>query len=140
MPSNYTKLATAYRNLNRLDEAKATIQAGLKNIAEGENAGADFELLRYFAIIQNDQKAEQQARGIVQQNPQQKQFLTILDANLAAARGRMKESRQLFSKARETAVQADSKEYAAFLTGLLAVNGRYSAATVQRPGGPRARL
>ena len=83
MPSNYTKLATAYRNLNRLDEAKATIQAGLKNI-QGENAGAYFELLQ-IAIIQNDQKAEQQARGIVQQNPQQKQFLTILDANLAAS-------------------------------------------------------
>lgn len=109
-PSNYSALADTYRALNRLDESKATVQAGFKHGSGG--ADLAFRLL-LVALAQGDHVAEQQARSLIQANSQGEMYLARLDARLASSHGQLRTAQEHYARARDAALSAELKETAA---------------------------
>jgi eukaryotic-like serine/threonine-protein kinase len=111
-PGSYSAVALAYLRLNRLDEARATIQSGLQR----SSGGYDLPLtLIAVARAQGDKASEEQARQQVLSNPEGRINLVRLDAGQAASRGQLRRSHDLFADARDAALRADLKETAAVI-------------------------
>jgi len=109
-PSSYSQVALGYLRLNRLDEARATIQSGLQH----SSGGYDLPLMIIVvARAQGDKASEENARQQVLSNPEGRIYLTRLDANQAASRGQLRRAHDFFADARDAAVRADLKESAA---------------------------
>jgi len=103
-------VALGYLRLNRLDEARATIQSGLQH----SSGGYDLPLMIIVvARAQGDKASEENARQQVLSNPEGRIYLTRLDANQAASRGQLRRAHDFFADARDAAVRADLKESAA---------------------------
>jgi serine/threonine protein kinase/tetratricopeptide (TPR) repeat protein len=106
----YDDLTISYINLNRFDDAKATIDRALAN-------KLDSGLLRLYlyqlAFLKNDtaQMAEQLAWGVGK--PGDEDPLLAAQADTEAYYGRMNHSRDYARRAVDSALRADSKEGAA---------------------------
>jgi tetratricopeptide (TPR) repeat protein len=110
-PGSYSQVALAYLRLNRLDEARATIQSGLRH-----GSGFDLPLtLLAIARAQGDKATEEQTRRQVLANPEGRIYLARLDAAQAASLGQLRHARELFADARDAALRADLKESAAVI-------------------------
>jgi hypothetical protein len=106
-------VALMYLRLNRLDEARATIQSGLRH---GSSGGFDLPLtLLVVARAQGDKATEETARQQVLSNPEGRMYLARLDAAEAASRGQLHHAKELFADARDAALSADLKESAAVI-------------------------
>jgi eukaryotic-like serine/threonine-protein kinase len=111
--ASYALVAEVYRDMNRLDEAKATVDAGLKH----DSGGGRLPFQRLLvALAQGDQVAAEAARTQMRGNPQGKMYLAALEGRLAVAQGKLKQAREHFAEARDEAVSADLKETAATFT------------------------
>jgi serine/threonine protein kinase/tetratricopeptide (TPR) repeat protein len=108
-PQSYSRVIEAYRGLNRLDEAKATTQSGLRHGSGGW--ALPFQLL-LVAWAQGDQSTAEQARAQLQAHSQGRIFLAWLDARLAASRGQLVHAREHYVDARDAALRAELKETA----------------------------
>jgi eukaryotic-like serine/threonine-protein kinase len=109
-PGSYSQVALAYLRLNRLDEARSTIQSGLQR----GSSGYDLPLtLIAVARAQGDKASEDHTRQQVLSNAEGRIYLTRLDANQAASRGQLRRAHDLFADARDAALRADLKESAA---------------------------
>ena len=108
--NNYVNLAGDYVAMNRLDEAKATL-----NTALARNLGATqvHEGLAMIALISGDKATQEKEDALARATPQGQIDLLYRDADLAAARGQMRQSRQGFKQAVEMAERQDLKETAA---------------------------
>jgi tetratricopeptide (TPR) repeat protein len=108
-PISYIRVIEAYRGLNRLDEANATTQSGLRHGSGGWVL--PFQLL-LVAWAQGDQSTAEQARTQLQAHSQGRIFLAWLDARLAASRGQFVRAREHYVDARDAALRAELKETA----------------------------
>ena len=98
----YLVAGAAYCALNRLDDAKAIL-----NQALDRKLGSAFvhELLATVAMLQGDTATLAKEDALAKANPQGEFDLLQRDASLAAARGEMRRSRELFQQVDQKAQQ-----------------------------------
>ena len=105
----YINLAKAYRGLNRLDEARATLQTALQRKIRGWNIPAELFLT---GLALQDTAIQERARGLLRSSPEGEMNLTIMEARLALSRGQFQQGRMLFAKAKDAAVRLNLPELA----------------------------
>jgi eukaryotic-like serine/threonine-protein kinase len=93
----YQVVALAYLGLKRVDEAKAILEAAREKKLDGPPIHA---LLRLIAFLQGDSVALQREVEWARGNKEAEMVLAIEEAQQAAARGQMRESREHFARAR----------------------------------------
>jgi len=105
----YQNASNAYRALNRLDEAKAIL-----NAASQRNIGGVFIHDGYalWALAEGDLATMANEDALVKADPQGE--LTVLErtANLAVAHGQMRRARELFTEIEDKEVRLEQKEEA----------------------------
>src|SRR5579863_988479 len=116
--NGYINLAGTYITLNRLDEAKATMNAAL-----ARNLGGTLvhETLSAIALLQGDKTAQEKEDALARSSPQGQIDLTFRDWILAMSRGQVRQGRQLLKQGVEMAERQDLKEEAAAALGEQAV-------------------
>ena len=105
---NYVNLAQAYEGLNRLDEARTTLQDGLKH---HPNSASLHGMLAGLALSQNDTStAEHELQQTEATGPEGQFWATEIRAELAASRGQIRQARSSYQKLVALAGQANLKE------------------------------
>jgi eukaryotic-like serine/threonine-protein kinase len=105
--NGYAVAAFAYCALNRLDDAKAVLSK-----ARERKLGSAFihEQLGTIALVQGDQPTLAKEDELARASPQGEYDLAQRDAALAAARGQLRHSRELFKQAEAIAQRVGLKE------------------------------
>ncbi|HEV2495821.1 MAG TPA: protein kinase [Terriglobia bacterium] len=116
--NGYVNLAGTYIALNRLDEAKATMNAAL---ARHLSATQLHETLAAIALLQGDKATQEKEDALARSSPQGQIDITFRDWILAMSRGQVRQGRQLLKQAVEMAERQDLKEEAASALGEQAV-------------------
>jgi tetratricopeptide (TPR) repeat protein len=93
---NYVNLAMAYEGLNRLDEARASLQAPLKRYPNN----ASLHLMLWgIAWAQNDLATAEKEMGVAEASGSEGEFsVATMRMNLAAYHGQLRQSRALYQK------------------------------------------
>ena len=110
LANGYLATAVAYAGLGRMDEASATIKAGLQR-----NLGGPFAhtFLAILAWGQNDPATlERELASAKAAGPEGEMGAASLQASLAAYAGRMRQARDLFGGVKEACLRANLKELA----------------------------
>jgi tetratricopeptide (TPR) repeat protein len=103
--TGYENLAQAYAGLNRLDEAKATLNAGLKHVPKSAML---HYMLAGVAANQNDPTTMEHELELTQAAGPEGQFVALsCRISLAVYHGQLKRARELESKAEDMARQAN---------------------------------
>jgi tetratricopeptide (TPR) repeat protein/predicted Ser/Thr protein kinase len=105
----YDNAASAYMNLNRLEEAKAILNSALQRKVGGF---VHFDL-SLIAIAQGDRTAQEREDALIKGDPEGEFELVSRDAGLAASRGQLKQARELFMRASQMAQRLKLRERAA---------------------------
>src|SRR5437660_6260595 len=109
--NGYTNLAEAYAGLNRLDEAKATLNAGLKHVPKSTML---HYMLAGLAWNQNDPAAMERELELTRTGGPEGAFIVVgTRIALAEYHGQLKQARVLEAKAEEMAKQANFRDSAA---------------------------
>jgi len=108
--SGYTNLAVAYTGLNRLDEAKATLNAGLQR--KLNPLGTHIQLAN-LAWAENDPAGVDRELALVEKYPGGEMAALATRSAIAACRGQIKAARDYGAKAREAAERLGLKEIVA---------------------------
>jgi tetratricopeptide (TPR) repeat protein len=109
--TGYANLATAYLGLNRLEEAKATIEESLRRKVGGTYAHA---MLSGIAWAQNDQATMQrELLALRNSGPEGEPIYLQMQCQLAASEGRLREVRELATRIKEVALRYKLREGAA---------------------------
>jgi len=108
----YQAVALAYLGLNRLDEAKAVLEAAREKKLDGEPIHA---YLRTIAVLEGDAAALQREVDWARGNKESELNMAVEDAQQAAAKGQMRRSRELFARARGMAEGLKLNERAAHI-------------------------
>ncbi|HKS95689.1 MAG TPA: tetratricopeptide repeat protein, partial [Terriglobia bacterium] len=116
--NGYVNLAGTYIALNRLDEAKATLNAALARNLGGTPV---YESLAAIAILQGDKAAQEKEDALARSSPQGQADLLFRDWILAMSRGQVRQGRQTLKQAVDMAERQDLKEEAAAALGEQAV-------------------
>jgi eukaryotic-like serine/threonine-protein kinase len=117
--SGYDNLAFAYAGLNRMDEAKATVLAGLK--VAPKNVGMH-NILAGIAWNQNDQATvERELSALEAAGPDGQLSALMMRTDLAVGGGQYRQMRSLLQKNQELASQAKLQETVAGLDAQRAV-------------------
>ena len=108
--SSYTDLVASYLNVNRLDEARETVQeAQVKNL---DNPG-NHQTLYIIDFLQQDAAGmEREAAGLMGK-PGYEDNILYTESDSAAYAGQFSKARELTRRASESAQRADEKETAA---------------------------
>jgi serine/threonine protein kinase/tetratricopeptide (TPR) repeat protein len=108
---SYTSLGVTYMNLNRLEEAKSTLDAALaRKMDGGYLRGAIYTL----AFLQGDAALREQQVAWGAGRAGDEDLLLSMQSDTEAYYGRMSKARDFSRRAVDSAVHADSKEAAAF--------------------------
>src|SRR5437588_1348350 len=106
--SSYSNMAFAYAGLNRLDEATASLNAGLQRAPNNSEVHA---YLAVFAWIQNDKAALDHELQVTQAGGPQGEFVVAqIQVPMAVWEGHFRAARALESKAEEMAQRTGLKE------------------------------
>jgi eukaryotic-like serine/threonine-protein kinase len=106
--SGYSNLAVAYCGLNRMEEAKATVQAGLQRAPKN---GGLHAILAGIAWNQNDRAVmEREISAIEGTGPEGELTAVGMRANLAAGHGQFKQMRELVKRSQDVARRAKLQE------------------------------
>jgi eukaryotic-like serine/threonine-protein kinase len=117
--SVYENLAVSYAGLNRVDEARATLNTALQRFPKSDSIHA---MLAGIAWSQNDLTTMEKELEIVKSQGAQGEYIALnMRMGLALSRGRMREARQVETKCEEMARQIKFTETAAGGRALLAV-------------------
>jgi eukaryotic-like serine/threonine-protein kinase len=109
--TGYANLANGYVNLNRLDEAKATLdQAVAHKLDGGTLRGLDYLL----GFLRGDAAQMEQQLAWAAGKPGDEDTLLSMQSDTEAYYGRMGKARDFSRRAVDSAVRADSKESAAY--------------------------
>jgi tetratricopeptide (TPR) repeat protein len=109
--SNYGNLAECYLFLNRLDEAKATLdQASARNL----DGGYLRWMMYYLAFLRGDSAQMEQEVAWVSGKPGDEDTLLSAQSDTEAYYGRLSKARDFSRRPVDSAVRADAKETAAF--------------------------
>ncbi|MGP0099898.1 MAG: protein kinase domain-containing protein [Terriglobales bacterium] len=107
---DYSNLATAYMSLDRLEEAKSTIDQALAHKLDGEALRGDMYEL---AFLRGDSAQMEQQLAWIAGKPEEATLLSM-QSDTEAYYGRMGKAREFSRRAVDSAVRADSKETAAY--------------------------
>jgi eukaryotic-like serine/threonine-protein kinase len=106
--SSYSNVAFAYAGLNRLDEAKASLNAGLQRAPNNSEVHA---YLAVFAWIRNDKAALDHELQVTKAGGPQGEFIVAqIQVPMAVWEGHFRAARALESKAEEMAQRTGLKE------------------------------
>ena len=108
-PSVTRNAAGAYMGLNRLDEAKTILNTALERKVGGPSAHF---LLSLIALAQGDKAAMEREDAMIRSSTEGEFWLLFRDAGLAALRGQIRQSRELYVRAKEAAQRLNLKESA----------------------------
>jgi eukaryotic-like serine/threonine-protein kinase len=108
---SYTNLGAAYLYLNRLQEARSTVDEALAHKLDGGGLRANLYLL---AFLQADAAQMEKQLAWSAGKPGDEDLLLSAQSDTEAYYGRMSKARDLSRRAVDSAVGADSKETAAF--------------------------
>ena len=109
--ASYTNLAAAYMYLNRLGEAKSTLDEALAQMPDGES----LRTFRYcLAFLQGDAAQMEQQLAWAAGKPGDEDSLLSMQSDTDSYYGRMSKARDFSRRAVDSAVRADSKEAAAY--------------------------
>jgi serine/threonine protein kinase/tetratricopeptide (TPR) repeat protein len=100
-------LSEKYRALNRFDEAKAAIES---SIQRGQHSWQLPFSLVLLNAAQGQATGDEDLRKQVQASPEGAFNLTIFDARIAAAHGRLRHARELFRNTEDSAAHLNLKE------------------------------
>ena len=107
---NYVNLAMAYEGLNRIDEARASLQAGLQRYP---NNASLHGMLAGLALTQNDQTtAEHELQVAESCGPEGEFWAAEIKMNLAASHGQLQQARSSQQRLVALAERANLKETA----------------------------
>jgi eukaryotic-like serine/threonine-protein kinase len=107
--ANYTNLSADYLSLNRLEEAKSTLDEALAEIPDGE----PLQINRYIlAFQQGDKPRMEQQLAWGAGKPGNEDMLLSMQSDTEAYYGRMSKARDFSRQAVASAVRADAKETA----------------------------
>jgi eukaryotic-like serine/threonine-protein kinase len=99
----WSNLSEKYRALNRFDEAKAAIDSAIKR---GQHSWVlPAELIRLNAA-QGQSTGDPELRKQMETSPEGAFNLTVFDARIAAAQGRLRETREALQKTEDTGVRS----------------------------------
>ena len=102
----YAFAGLAYAAMHRVDEAKAVLNTGAK-----KNVGPFLHNnLLAIAMAEGDQPVIERERAVLASSPEQAEFLTAVDAQLAAGNGQYRRARELAQKFREASQRRQFKE------------------------------
>jgi eukaryotic-like serine/threonine-protein kinase len=119
---NYVNLAQAYEGLNRLDEARASLQEGLKR---HPNSTSLHGMVAGLALVQNDTTtAERELQQTESSGPEGQFWSTEIRMMIAASHGQLRQARGSYQKMAALAEQANLKETA---TNVLAAQSVWDA-------------
>jgi DNA-binding winged helix-turn-helix (wHTH) protein/Tfp pilus assembly protein PilF len=116
------EVARAYSGLGRLEEAKQTVVDGLKLSPDSTWLHM---LLSNIALAQGDAALRDREDAALKATPSGNLDLLYRDAALAASRGRLRQSQELYAQAAQLALKLGLKENASFAMGLRAVHEAY---------------
>jgi serine/threonine protein kinase/tetratricopeptide (TPR) repeat protein len=108
--SGYTNLAVAYAGLNRLDEAKATLNEALQRKL---NSLGNHIQLANLAWVQNDPATMERELALLEKYPGGEMAALGNKSAIAACRGQIKAARDFGAKSREAAERLGLKEIVA---------------------------
>jgi DNA-binding winged helix-turn-helix (wHTH) protein/tetratricopeptide (TPR) repeat protein len=114
--------ATAYAALDRLEDAKVSLHQALKLAPDGSELHLQ---LSNIAIVQGDIASREREDAALRATPGGTLELLYRDASLAACRGRLRESEDLYEQASQLALKLGLKDNASFAMGLRAVYEAY---------------
>jgi len=126
----HAEAATSYEGLGRLEEAKAMVLEGLKK--SPDSLWLNMELSN-IALAQGDVAMRSRADAVLKATPAGNLDLLYRDASLAASRGRLHESEDLYSQTSQLALKLGLKDNASFAMALRAVYEAY----LQKPSQAR---
>jgi eukaryotic-like serine/threonine-protein kinase len=106
----YANLAVTYLNLNRLEEAKSTLNEALGHKMDG---GFLRQIIYFLAFLQRDDVTMEQQVAWAAGRPGEEDLLLSAQSDTEAYYGRMSKARDFSRRAMDSAVRADSKETAA---------------------------
>ncbi|HSS95807.1 MAG TPA: tetratricopeptide repeat protein, partial [Terriglobales bacterium] len=115
----YSHTADAYRDLNRLEEAKAILKQAVANGMQGSGIRTSIYLV---AVAEGDQKTMQEQLDWGLNKGSDGSFTVMLAGAQANSRGMVKRGRELAANATRTEVQAGEIDTAAFYNSFIAVN------------------
>jgi tetratricopeptide (TPR) repeat protein len=98
--NGYAVASFSYLAMNRLDEAKAIMNAALQNKI---GSAVVHEQLAMIAFEQGDQATFAKERALVEASPQGQYDFLQFEASLAAARGQLKKAHELFGQLEDKA-------------------------------------
>jgi serine/threonine protein kinase/Flp pilus assembly protein TadD len=105
---NYVNLAQAYEGLNRLDEARATLNEGLKRHS---NSASMHAMLAGLAFVQNDEATAEKELALAQSSGPEGEFWAAgTKTTLAAYHGQLKLARASYQKVAALADRTNLKE------------------------------
>jgi tetratricopeptide (TPR) repeat protein len=108
----YANAAQDYLALNRVDEAKATLKTALERKLGGSQIHF---ILANIALAQGDKATQEREEALARKGPEQEQYLTFRNANLAALHGHLRQARELYKQAAEMAQRLKRSQRAAFV-------------------------
>jgi eukaryotic-like serine/threonine-protein kinase len=103
----WTFVSEKYRALNRFDEAKAAIESAIQRGLHSWELPAELIMVN---AAQGQTTGEQDLRKQMQASPEGAFNLTFLDADIAAAQGRLSRARMLLRESEDTAARLNRKE------------------------------
>jgi len=110
----YNNLGVAYFSMNRLDEAKSTLDEALARKLDGVYLR---QSIYYLDFLRIDAPGMQQQFAWAMDKPGAEDILMSAESDTQADHGHLLKARQLSSQAEESAKKNDSKETAAFWQG-----------------------
>ena len=115
----YSHTADAYRDLNRLEEARSVLKQAVANGMQGSGIRTSIYVL---AVAEDDKKTMQEQLDWSLSKGVDGSFVVILASAQANSRGMVKRSSELADNAIRTEVQAGEKDTAAFYNSFFAAN------------------
>jgi hypothetical protein len=103
-------LATGYLNVNRLDEARATVQEAQ---AHSLDSPSNHQLLYIIDFLQHDAAGMGREAAVLMGKPGFEDVMLASESDTAAYGGQFSKARELTRRASESAQRADEKETAA---------------------------
>ena len=103
----WVRLSEKYRALNRFDEARAAIESAIQR---GLHSGEFPAQLLMVNAAQGQTTGEEDLRKQMQASPEGAFNLTIFDAHIAAAHGRLDRARELLRESEDAAARLDLKK------------------------------
>jgi Flp pilus assembly protein TadD/predicted Ser/Thr protein kinase len=103
----YFLSAAAYMGLNRLDEAKAVLKAGLQHDPSFLTL---HDWLAQVALAQGDMASMEKEEGFLHNDPYSEMLLKIRHGDMAASHGQLRKAQEFYGQARQAAQQLQIKE------------------------------